>query len=151
MLVTAGADPGSVCITAGSPAWTGLYLPHAPGPDYTIRVQGRIAHPWGWGVAAGAAWSSTDGSVSGHAIQYDLYYGSYDDTVYPTISQRLHHAATNDRWHTLTVIVRGPDCTLQVDGKTISRGQLPGTGNGIFIRVWDQSEIELRTPAITTG
>jgi hypothetical protein len=151
VLVTAGADPGSVCIAAGAPPWGGLYLPHAPGSDYTISVQGRLAHAWGWGVAAGAAWSPADGTVSGYAIQYDMYAGGYDDPVYPGIQKTVYPAATDYGWHTLTVIVRGPDCTVEVDEKTIARGQLSGTGNGIFIRVWNQSKVELRTPVITTG
>lgn len=96
--------------------------------------------------------SSADGSVSGYAVQYDLYgSGGYDDTVLPGGPQRFHSAVVNYGWYTLTVIVRGSSRTLQVDGKFDARGQLPGTGNGIFIRVWEESRVELRTPAITTS
>lgn len=148
--VTAGADRGSVCITQSGPSpWVGLYLPQAPGPDYTVSVRGRLAHVWGWGVAAGAAWSASNGSISGHAVQYDAYTGGYDDTIYPSTAQTVHLARIDDAWHSLTVIVRGSRYALQVDGTTIALGQLSGSGNGVFIRVWNHSAVELLTPVVT--
>lgn len=140
-----------MCITqSGSNQWSGLLLPRAPGPDYTVTVRGRLTDgSWGWGVMVRAAWSASDGTVSGHAIQYDEHLGGYLDTDYPGNTRNFYPGAIDGAWHTLTVTVRGSQYAVQVDGKPVAHGSLSETGNGAYIHVWNSGTVELLTPAVT--
>jgi Caspase domain len=153
--ITAGADPHTICISpSGSDSWTGLYLPRAPWPDYTISVKGRLTTgSWGWGLAGRAAYSAENDTLSGRAIQYDNHRGGYLDVDYPGTgpAKTPFSAATDTAWHLLAVTVRGSQYKLKVDGQTISQGTLSETSSGAFIRIWDNGTAELQTPVISPG
>lgn len=147
--ITAGADPGSVCITSTG-HFSGLDLPHTYRSDYSVSVRGRLTSAsgtLGWGLAARAMLAN--GTVYGHAIQYDPGAGGYQDTDYPSTQAVTYPASTDHNWHTLKVIVRGSQYTLKADGTTIAQGQLSETGDGAYIRVSNGGTVELNTPTVT--
>jgi len=149
-IITEGADSG-ICIQSQTQYWAGIYLPHVANANYTVTVTGRSLY--GWGVAARAT-AATDGTLTGHAIQYELGTGSYRDVDYPGDTGPRYPTSVNSGWHTLAVTVIGSTYVLSLDRRQVAHGTLPQTAEasgGAFIRVWNGGAAEIRIPVITTG
>jgi hypothetical protein len=156
--VVRGADPGDVCIIQyGSAQWAGLYLPQVLWSDYSVSIRVRLesGNTIGWGLAVGATWSS--GEASGFALQYAALKATvpqnveYEQVKYPSTTPFSSSPAPSSAdwdWRTLKVTVQGSRCTFTVDGMEVGAGSLPGTGDGVFIRIWNQGAVELQPPTI---
>jgi hypothetical protein len=149
--VTLGADPGGTCIQSSVLYWAGIYMPRIGAANYTVTVTGRSLT--GWGLAARVTVASGP-VVTGHAIQYEPETDGFRDVDYPGDTGPHVSIATNGRWHTLAVTVRGSSYVLSLDGRRVAHGTLPQAAEasgGAFVRIWNGDAVEIRTPVITVN
>lgn len=151
--VTAGGDPGGFCIHSDALYWGGITRSQVPGTDYSVEAQGRLAGGPGWGLGARVT-VAADGSVVGHAIQYDPGAGGDRDVDYPDDTGPTMPAPTDSNWHDLTISVHGDQYQLNVDGHASGEGTLAQAtemAGGAFVRVWNGATVELRSLNVRSG
>jgi pimeloyl-ACP methyl ester carboxylesterase len=151
--ITAGADPGGICVSSPALYWGGIYRSDVASADYTVSADGRLANGKGWGLAARTT-IAADGTVTGHAIQYDPGAGGYRDVDYPDDSGPTTQASTDNGWHHLTITVQSMQYTERVDGTIVARGQLPQeaeNAGGALVRLWEGGSVELLNLTVSPG
>ena len=115
-----------------------------------MTVTGRSTTAWG--VAARVS-IAADGTVTGHAVQFEAVNGNYRDVDYPGDTGAWYPGALTGRWHTVAITVRHMTYVLYVDGHVVARGTLQQpaeASGGALVRVWSGSIVEILPPVIAT-